>query len=213
MALEAMSELTQDHVVAGRFEQAQAHDVMRPPERVRHNLPAQTTPFIGRKRELAALDAFIAEPGLTLVTVVKLGGIGKTRTAIEAARAIAADGAEMFPDDVAFVTFAPVDDRESALRALADALDYEFAGVEEAQDRQLLTVLSLEKVLGSGVGRLLDDILRAAPGVKLLVTSRERLNLRAEMVLMLSGLDADLPALIEGEPSMSARPLMPDGSL
>lgn len=52
---------------------------------VKHNLPAQTTPFIGRERELEELTALIADPQTRLVTVLAAGGMGKTRLALEAA--------------------------------------------------------------------------------------------------------------------------------
>ncbi len=170
------------------------------------NLPGQTTPFIGRRRELAEIQRLLVETDCRLLTLTGPGGMGKTRTAIEAARSIAAENGDLFPDGITFVPLAPVDDLETALRAIADALDYQFGSDEVPQDKQLLTVLSekrllllidnLEHLLAEGLATFIANILHVASGVKLLVTSRERINLQAETHLALSGLDGDLPQSI-----------------
>ncbi|MBV7330252.1 AAA family ATPase [Chloroflexi bacterium TSY] len=62
----------------------------------RHNLPPESTPFIGRAKELEQLIAMVSEPDCRLVTIVGLGGIGKSRLALQAARQICAEQALLF---------------------------------------------------------------------------------------------------------------------
>ena len=73
---------------------------------IRHNLPSQRTPFIGRQAELAALHQFITRPDVSLITVVGPGGMGKTRLMLQAAQ----DVTEAFPQGVWLVEVAPLSD-------------------------------------------------------------------------------------------------------
>jgi non-specific serine/threonine protein kinase len=70
----------------------------------RYNLPGQTTPFVGRQAELAVLARLLADPAVRLVSIVALGGMGKTRLALEAGAA----ALERFADGVFFVPLAPL---------------------------------------------------------------------------------------------------------
>lgn len=148
-------------------------------------------PLIGRDAELEQLGDLLGDPRVRLVTVSGPGGIGKTRLAVEAARS-AADG---FADGLAYVPLAPLAAPEHMVRAVADALG---ARLDEASDprRQLLANLrerralllldNFEHMLAGA--DLVGEILRAAPGVKVLVTSRERLQLSDEVVFALGGM-------------------------
>lgn len=162
----------------------------------RHNLPPQPTAFVGREAELAELLAWLDSPGGRLVTICGPGGIGKTRLALEAAAA----RAESFIEGARFVPLAEVTSPEFLASALATAL--QLSGRQNAAQvlgylrrRELLLVLdSYEHLLchpgpdgGEGM-RLLEAILTQAPGVRLLVTSRERLKLRWERCFELGGL-------------------------
>jgi predicted ATPase/class 3 adenylate cyclase len=149
------------------------------------NLPTPTTPFIGRADEVARLSALLTEPGTRLVTVTGPGGIGKTRLAIEAANA----SVDAFPGGRWWLALAPVRDPDMVTPVIARLL-----GVSEmvVGDRLLRavgdavgsrpTVLLLDNAehllpaLAGDVARLLD----AAPGLTILVTSRERLRIAPE---------------------------------
>ena len=153
-------------------------------------LPIQATPFVGRQAELARIAQLLATPVSRLVTLVGPGGIGKTRLAIEAARQQVA----LFPDGVYFVPLAPVESPHVLASVIAEALSVSLAGSETAstqlvravRDKKLLLVLDNFEHLLEGTG-LLTDLLNA-PNLKLVVTSRERLNLQEEWVEEVAGL-------------------------
>jgi DNA-binding winged helix-turn-helix (wHTH) protein len=172
----------------------------RPAELVRHRLPVQTTPFIGRDRELRDIVDRLGDPGCRLLTIVGPGGMGKTRLALEVAeRARAA-----FADGVFFAPFAPVSDSARMVYVVADSIGLSMdAGVDRRT--QLLSYLARKKMLVvlDNLERLsaidvLADMLTGASGVSLLATSRERVGLRAEWVFELGGLGSSLPG-IDGE--------------
>jgi DNA-binding SARP family transcriptional activator/predicted ATPase len=158
----------------------------------RHNLPVQTTTFIGRKAELADINHLLLdEPGCRLLTLVGPGGIGKTRLALAAA----AQTLEAFPDGAYFIPLEPVGEVASIVQAMAGSLNFTYYGKTKPKallldylhpKRVLLVVDNFEHLLEGA--NLLSDILRHAPSVTLLVTSRERLNLQEEWVYELQGL-------------------------
>lgn len=162
-----------------------------------HSLPPQVTTFVGRHKELAEIARLLATPTCRLLTLSGPGGIGKTRLAVEAAK----QQAEVYADGVFFVPLQGVLSPDFLVSSIADALQFALRGQAEPReqllsrlsDRRTLLVLdSLEHLLaepwsGQTVG-LLGDILRAAPGVTLLITSREVLNLQEEWVFPVHGL-------------------------
>lgn len=155
------------------------------------NFPVQSTPFIGRTGELAQIGALLDNDACRLLTLVGPGGIGKTRLSIEAAQAQASH----FADGVYFVSFQPLNRSDDILSTIAQVLDVQFSPNLDAR-AQLLDVLSSRSalLLFDNVEHLLDgvdllaDLLRVAPGLKLLTTSRERLNLVEEWVFDVGGL-------------------------
>ena len=157
----------------------------------RSNLPAAPTPLVGRESELAALTQLLDNPQCRLLTLVGPGGIGKTRLAIEAAAA----RREVFVDGVVLASLAAVNSPTFMLPALASALGFSFYGstnprnqlLNHLSEKQMLLVLDNLEQLLEGV-ELVADILRRAPGLKLLATSRERLNLLGEWVVEVQGL-------------------------
>jgi hypothetical protein len=160
----------------------------------RDNIPAIVTPLIGREQELEVLSGLLADPGVRLVTITGLGGMGKTRLALDAAWQHTQG---QFKDGVTFVELAAVNTADLLIPAIADALHLPLraAGVEAARKelfdylkaKQLLLVLDNCEHLLEGM-TLAAEILEAAPQVNILATSREQLLLRAEHVFPLSGL-------------------------
>ena len=157
-----------------------------------YTLPENTTPFIGREAELEQLSQRLTERRYRLISLVGPGGIGKTRLALQAARA----EREAFRDGVFFVPLDGVQTAAEIPAAIAKALDITFRGSESPQaeiitilrDRQLLVVIdNLEHVIEGGA-ELLIDVIEAVPEVVLLTTSRERLNAQGEDLFRLHGL-------------------------
>jgi len=165
----------------------------------RHNLPAQPTPLVGRADELAQIDRLLSDPACRLLTLVGPGGVGKTRMALQAA----ANRAAAFLEGVRFVPLTSLAAPEWIVPALAEAMPFSFYGREDPQtqllsylrEKEMLLVLdNFEHLLpptnggDKGGAALAAEILTAAPGVKMLVTSRERLGLRWEWLLEVEGL-------------------------
>jgi len=156
-------------------------------------LPVQSTPFIGREKELAELDQLIADSDTRLLTIIGPGGMGKTRLAIACAESQLAAG--HFPDGVFFVPLAPLDDPAHMVPAIATSMAITLDAGGDPKD-QLLDILwpqhallimdNCEHLLG-GI-ELFADILQAAPELHILATSRERLLLHGEQVSAINGL-------------------------
>jgi predicted ATPase len=155
------------------------------------SLPVQTTPFVGREEEIASLSDLLAQTDTRLVTLVGPGGAGKTRLAIE----IAAQHGAKFRQGVFFVDLAPLSAAEQIVQAVIEALSIAITSGDDL-DAQLLRYLrrknlllvidNFEQVLNGAP--LVNGILRAAPSVTVLATSREKLNLTGESVLAVGGL-------------------------
>ena len=166
----------------------------------RHNLPVQPTEFVGREAEKTKIAELLNDPACRLLTIMGPGGFGKTRLAIE----VAAAQLGSFPDGVFFVPFAPVTSPTSMPFAIADTLGLGSAGHSDSTEqlfgylenrRALLLLDNLEHLL-DGVD-LIHDLWEKTRNIKLLVTSREQLNLHAERVFILSGLTAPKEVPVE----------------
>ncbi|MFN8420333.1 MAG: tetratricopeptide repeat protein [Anaerolineae bacterium] len=148
-----------------------------------------TTSFIGRDRELSEIKRLLSDPACRLLTLVGPGGIGKTRLAMEAVQQV------HVPSGVYFVALQPLTTPDLIVSTIADALGFQFyTGADPKQqlldylrEKSLLIVLDNLEHLLTGV-LLVSEILSTAPRVRILATSRERLNLREEWVLEVAGL-------------------------
>jgi predicted ATPase/DNA-binding SARP family transcriptional activator/Flp pilus assembly protein TadD len=134
------------------------------------SLPVPTTPFVGRQTELAAVSALIGE-GARLITLTGPGGIGKTRLALEAARAA--------NEHATFVPLASVADSNHVEGAIQRALNTEEDVSEHLRARSALLLLdNFEQVLDAAP--LVSSLVQAAPGLRVLVTSRSVLRVAGE---------------------------------
>lgn len=172
-----------------------------------HNLPAQPTPFFGREKELAEIARQLQGPSCRLLTITGPGGIGKTRLAIQAA----AQNAPVFSDGICFVSLASLSSTDLLAPTLADALQFPLQGGADPQaqllhhlrERKMLLVLDNLEHLVEGTAPL-ADILSFAPGIKMLVTSRESLGLQWEWSFPVQGLDFPQDSNISAIESYSA---------
>jgi predicted ATPase/DNA-binding CsgD family transcriptional regulator len=148
-------------------------------------------PFVGRTQELADITARLVDPQCRLLTLMGLGGSGKTRLALQATTAVAAQ----FPHGAVFVGLQPLTRSDLLVPAIAQAVGLTFYGEGEPQqqlldylhDKTLLLLLdNFEHLLDRAA--LITTLLASAPGVTILVTSREGLHLREEWLYPLKGM-------------------------
>ncbi|GAA5144010.1 hypothetical protein GCM10023340_10770 [Nocardioides marinquilinus] len=158
----------------------------------RSSLPAPLTSFVGRGAEQQRLRRLLDEH--RLVTVVALGGTGKTRLALETATWMVAD------DGPWFVDLGGLHEPTLLAETVATSLDLVpgagLPGLQQAlAARDLLLVLDNCEHLADDVAAFADELLAACPGVRLLATSRVPLGVAGEQVLDLAPLDAGTEAV------------------
>jgi predicted ATPase/class 3 adenylate cyclase len=148
------------------------------------NLPVQPTSLIGRQPLIAELAALVEE--CALVTLTGVGGVGKTRLAVE----VGAEVLPRFPDGVWLVDLAPIAHDEMVVPTVAEVLSVATQTgeplittlVSRVRTKRLLVILDNCEHLLSPVARLADRVATSAPGVRVLATSREPLGVAAERV-------------------------------
>jgi predicted ATPase len=159
------------------------------------NLPRQMTSFVGRAREVESVIGSLR--GRQLVTLTGVGGVGKTRLALQAAAETAAD----FPDGAWLCELAPVTNPDAVWDALAASLGVKPALGRGLSDtlleylalKTLLLVLDNCEHLLDAVARLVDAITRSCPQVVVLATSREGLGLAGERMIAVPSLGLPEP--------------------
>jgi predicted ATPase/class 3 adenylate cyclase len=170
---------------------------------VKGNLPSRTVSFVGRRDEMNRVSEAVQEH--RLVTLTGSAGVGKTALALAVAPQVSA----LFPEGVWFVEATRASDEEALARAVAHQLRITGNAVQDlvetlaarlVQARALLVLDGCEHLLGA-VARMADAILRSTREVHILITSRERLSIRGEVVVHVVPLavpdDADLGSVAE----------------
>ncbi|HIE22550.1 MAG TPA: tetratricopeptide repeat protein, partial [Acidimicrobiia bacterium] len=156
-----------------------------------NNLPVQLTEFVGRGRELEEVKRVIGDS--RLLTILAPGGSGKTRLAIQAAAALSGD----FADGVFFVGLAPISSPSEIVQTVAESLGIALSSDEDsrsqllaylANKQQLLVFDNFEHVAAGA--DIVTNILTKAPDVRVIATSRSKLNLSGEAVMTLHGLES-----------------------
>jgi predicted ATPase/class 3 adenylate cyclase len=162
---------------------------LRTPDARPNNLPTQLTTFVGRAAELEEATRLLATTHL--LTLTGPGGTGKTRLSLQLASSVA-DG---FPDGVFFVPLEPIRDPMLVPSRIASAVGVTESGARPIsetlsdwlRDRRLLLVLdNFEQV--AAAAPMISDLLRAAPELKIVVTSRAALRVSGEQEFPVPGL-------------------------
>jgi predicted ATPase/DNA-binding SARP family transcriptional activator len=170
------------------------------------HLPKLAASFIGRERELEDITTKLQIEECRLVTLLGPGGVGKTRLALQAASSNAnlvdQEGRFVFHHGVYFVSLAPLKSSKQLIPTIADALNITFQTeirseiprqeplvqlIDYLRDKRVLLIMDNFEHLVDGAD-LISEILAEAPGVKILTTSRVRMNLYEEWSLEISGL-------------------------
>lgn len=162
-----------------------------PPD-ISHNLPFPPNPFVGRTKELRQLSRLLTKPEVRLFTITGPGGIGKTRLAIEAVR----KNLQQFPDGVIYVPLAPLHSPTLLFSTIAERLYMSLESQPDPQrqvlaflrDRKALLLLDNFEHLMEGA-HFVSEMVARSTHLKILLTSRERLNLQGEWLLEISGLE------------------------
>jgi len=178
---------------------------------VRNNLPAQTTGFVGREKETAEVARLLADPSARLITLLAPGGMGKTRLAVEIGmqavkqastssgttrvRSTRSNRIQSFTGGIFFISLARLVDVSPLVNTIADAVGLNFTPGQDPKtqlldylrEKPLLLIMDTCEHLLAGVS-LFTEILQAAPRVKIIATSRAKLNLQGETVVSLDGL-------------------------
>ena len=162
----------------------QEFPALRSLEATPNNLPQQLTSFVGRERELSEAKKLL--PNNRLLTLLGVGGIGKTRLSLQ----VAADVIDDYPDGVWFVELASLEDERLVPQAVASVLGVkEEAGrpvlealVKYVKDRRLLLILDNCEHLVHACAELAKQLLQSGPHVKILASSREHLRLAGETI-------------------------------
>src|SRR6202158_4328562 len=164
---------------------------MARPARRRGNLPAEATSFVGRRRQLADLKRKLSSA--RLVSLAGPGGVGKTRLAIRAAGEVSRG----FSGGVWLVELADVRDPALVGNAVVAAMDLRDQAAaapsallgDHLEDKQLLLVVDNCEHLLEPAPQLISELIRAAPGLRVIATSREPLTAPGEHVMPVAPLE------------------------
>ena len=180
--------------LADLIRHAESEPKERPAAPRRTNLPAALTPFVGRTDVIARASRLLTEDQARLVTLVGLGGIGKTSLAMQIGRQLQS----RMEDGTFFVPLGAADEVEAVASSIAEAIGLSLSRDKGAhlalelddylREREILLILDEVEGIAS-VGDLLASLLSTAPRARCLVTSRVPLNVAGETVVSLYGLD------------------------
>ncbi len=165
------------------------------PARSGSPVPAALTPFVGREEDLKRIGELLSDPACRLLTLLGPGGIGKTRLAQEAA----ARYGSLFPDGARFISLNFAETAEALSTVVAEALQIPLARAEAAALSSLAADLRHKVMLlvlddcqpAPAVASWFVNLMQTAPGVKLIVVSHQRLNVRGEWLVRVEGLTYD----------------------
>jgi predicted ATPase len=195
-----------DKIARGQGGRARAESTFREARGglpIRSNLPAETSTFVGRQKELGELRRCLLERSTRLVTIVGPGGMGKTRLSLELGQRLLSSAlvredatSARLSDGLFLVELAPLGSPDFIVSAIAEAAGFQFYPgrtalqqvIDHFRDKRVLLLLDNFEHLLDGA-ETVAELLRAAEGLTIVATSRERLGLTGETVLSLSGME------------------------
>ncbi|MGI8305655.1 AAA family ATPase [Saccharopolyspora hattusasensis] len=160
------------------------------------NIPVDTTSFVGRSRELSEAKSMLARS--RLVTLIGVGGVGKTRLALR----VAASLPRAFPDGVWLVDLTKMSGPQLLTRTVAEAVEIRESSrrnplvllAEHFRDRRALLVLDNCESMSQECAGMANALLKEAPKLRILATSRQRLNIAAEALMHVPPLSEEIAA-------------------
>lgn len=156
------------------------------------NLPTQTNPFVGREYEISIISSLLENPLYHLISLVGPGGIGKTRLALQ----VAANQTENFADGVFYISLNSRTKPELFYPEIGNTLNFRFSPTENPEvqiynylrGKQMLIIIdNFENLIQGSI--VLIDLIQNLPELKIIITSRERLNLNMEWIQEVRGLE------------------------
>ena len=197
-----------EQIIAGEITPRLTYETVAQSSRPLHNLPAQLTSFVGRESALTQLSKQLQMPACRLLTLVGVGGVGKTRLAMQVGQSLLqiVEEGTVFTHGIFFVPLANVDGLSSTAAEtslsnslallVGDLLGVSFSGAETPiielgnyiKEKEMLLILDNFEHLLPTATHFLVTLLQTAPRLKVLATSRERLNVRGEQIFMVPGL-------------------------
>jgi len=189
-----------------RAQPISSSDSRHPMPALQHNLPTPATQLIGREWAVARLRQMLGRDEVRLLTLVGSGGSGKTRLALK----VASELVSAFAQGVWFVSLAGVRDPALVPMSIIQALNMKSTPdlpllqslIEYLRDKHLLLVLDNFEQVGEA-SAVVDEILAAAPGLKVLITSRVLLHLYGEHAFSVPPLDTPDPGTVPGVTELS----------
>jgi DNA-binding SARP family transcriptional activator/predicted ATPase len=177
------------------------------------NFPAYLTPFVGRETELSEIYRILNDPACRLLTLIGPGGVGKTRLAVQAVTQLPDQDRMRFTGGIYFFPLPGLGSLDDIAHLVAGILGLSFHAQDSnppskqlldfLRSKEMLLVLdNFEHLINESTIRWVVELLAAAPGVVLLVTSRVWLNLQGEQLYQVGGLSFPASINLENDPSL-----------
>jgi predicted ATPase len=181
-----------------------------------NNLPAPTSLFVGRGKEIAALCSLLRRSDVRLLTLTGPGGTGKTRLALQVATELTSKDlpADEFHDGAFFIDLAPISDPNLVIPTIAQTLDLKEAGGQTLSDslrvflreKHILLVLdNFEQLMEAA--RSIGQLLAVNARLKMMITSQVVLHLNGEQEFVVSPLSLPDPSLFSGQALKQSLPV------
>ncbi len=179
-------------------------EVTHPPVSLQNypqNFLPQSSPFFGREEEMGEIEKLLLHSSTRLITLLGPGGFGKTRLALQAA----ADLIEEFEDGIYLIALAPLLSDQLMVGSIASAIKFFFYGAEDPKtqllnhlkEKHILLVMDNFEHIIEG-SEFVEQMLKASPRLKIIITSRESLGIEGEKVLEVKGLRYPAEGMTEG---------------